>query len=311
MNAPTLSPQGLQPGGLSRRAALIVAFIGLAAVSHAVIFIRLADAPALVIALARVALATAVFAPFGWWAARRIAGLDAPTRRRSILLSLLAGLFLALHFASWIASLERVTIAESTVLVSLTPVWVALIDLALGRGAPGRALGLAILLCLAGTGALAFDGAQRVDGDPAGLALAAAGGLFMALYLVAGRGARAVLPTPSYVGLCYGAASALLLGSVLTLGLPLTGHTGETLLALLALGLVSQVIGHTSYNWTLSTLPPVFVAICLLGEPVLGSLFGWLYLGEAIPPGAAAGGVLILTGIALAVRAEMRAAKAG
>ena len=291
MTAPDLSRPAL-----SRKTALIVALIGLAAVSHAVIFIRLADE----------ALATLVFAPFGLIAARRLGGLAGASRRRVVLLSLAAGLFLALHFASWIASLERITIAESTVLVSLTPLWVALIDALAGRGRPGPALLVSIGLCLAGTGVLAFDGAQRVDGDPLGLALAAAGGLCMALYLVAGRGARERLPTPAYVTLCYGTASVLLLAGALATGAALSGYSGETWLALAALGLVSQVIGHTSYNWTLSTLPPVFVAICLLGEPVFGSLFGWLYLGEAIPPGAAIGGALILGGIWIAIRAELR-----
>lgn len=292
---------------LTRRAALVVALIGLAAVSHAVIFIRLADeAPALVIALARVALATAVFAPFGLIAARRLRGVGGLGRAGAT--AALAGIFLALHFASWIASLERITIAESTVLVSLTPLWVALFDAASGRGVPGRALLAAIGLCLAGTAILAFEGARRVDGDGLGLLLAAAGGFCMAAYLVAGRGARAVLPTPAYVSVCYGTASVLLAGAVVAAGAPVTGYAAGTVAALLALGLVSQVIGHTSYNWTLATLPPVLVAILLLGEPVFGSLLGWLYLGEAIPPAAAGGGVLILAGIWIAIRAEMRQA---
>jgi drug/metabolite transporter (DMT)-like permease len=292
---------------LPRKTALIVALIGLAAVSHAVIFIRLADdAPAFVIALARVALATAVFAPFGLMAARRLGGIDAGVKRRAGLLSLVAGLFLALHFASWIASLERITIAESTVLVSLTPLWVAILDSVMGRGRPTRALFLSILLCLAGTAILAFEGARRVDGDPIGLALAAAGGVFIAFYLVIGRDVRTVLPTSAYVTVCYGSAALFLAGAVFATGAPILGYGMETYAALLALGLVSQVIGHTSYNWTLSTLPPAFVAICLLGEPVIGALLGWLYLGEVVPVAAALGGVLILAGIWLAIRAEIR-----
>lgn len=303
---------------LSRGAALIVALIGLAAVSHAVIFIRLAEeAPALVIAFARVGLATAVFAPFGMMAARRLSR-SGPVGRQAIgraaAISVLAGLFLALHFASWIASLERITIAESTVLVSLTPLWVALFDAVSGRGVPGRALIAAIALCLLGTAVLAFGGVSRVDGDPTGLLLAGAGGICMAAYLVAGRGARAVLPTSVYVTLCYGAAALLLAVGILVGGAPvgdIGGFGARTVIALLALGLVSQVIGHTSYNWTLSTLPPVLVAILLLGEPVFGSLLGWLYLGEAIPTAAAVGGGVILAGLWIAIRAEMRLAASG
>ena len=294
---------------LTRTTALFIALIGLVAVSHGVIFVRLAgDAPALLIAMARVAIATAVIMPFGVMAARNMKGLAAATLHRAVLLSLLAGLFLALHFASWITSLERISIAESTVLVSLTPMWVALIDLVSGRGMPTRGLLVAIAFCLLGTLILALDGAQRLDGDPVGLALAVAGGLFMALYLVSGRRARTVLPTSSYATLCYGTAALLLAAAVFSLEIPATGYSPATYGALLALGLVSQVIGHTSYNWTLATLPPVFVAICLLGEPVLGALLGWLYLGETVTVAAIGAGILILTGVAIAIRGEMRRA---
>lgn len=294
---------------LNRRTALIVALVGLFAVSHGVIFIRLAgDAPALLIALARVAIATAVIAPFGLFALSVRPELPAGAMRRAVVASLLGGLFLALHFASWITSLERVSIAESTILVSLTPVWVALIDVATGRGMPNRRLLLAISLCLTGTLILAFDGAQRFDGDPTGLLLAVAGGLFMALYLISGRKARAVLPTSSYATLCYGTAALMLGAAVCALDVEVTGYGWPTYAALLALGLVSQVIGHTSYNWTLATLPPAFVAICLLGEPVLGALLGWLYLGEAVTVPAIGAGVLILTGVGIAIRGEMRRA---
>ncbi|MDF1733967.1 MAG: DMT family transporter [Minwuia sp.] len=290
---------------LNRRTALIVALIGLLAVSHGVIFIRLAgEAPALLIAFARVAIATAVLAPFGLLALPARAGLPAGALRRAVVASLLGGLFLALHFASWITSLERISIAESTILVSLTPVWVALIDGISGRGLPNRGLLLAILLCLTGTLVLAIDGAQRLDGDPLGLLLAVAGGLFMALYLVSGRQARTVLPTSSYATVCYGTAALLLGMAVLGMDIRITGHGWHTWAAMLALGLVSQVIGHTSYNWTLASLPPAFVAICLLGEPVLGALLGWLYLAEPVTTTAALSGILILAGLAVAIRGE-------
>lgn len=292
---------------LNRRTALIVALVGLFAVSHGVIFIRLAgDAPALLIALARVAIATAVIAPFGLFALSVRTELPAGAMRRAVVASLLGGLFLALHFASWITSLERVSIAESTILVSLTPVWVALIDVATGRGMPNRRLLLAIALCLTGTLVLALDGAQRLDGDPTGLLLAVAGGLFMALYLISGRRARAVLQTSSYATLCYGTAALLLGAAVCALEVEVTGYGWPTYAALLALGLVSQVIGHTSYNWTLATLPPAFVAICLLGEPVLGALLGWLYLAEPVTVAAVVAGLLILPGITMAISAEIR-----
>lgn len=286
----------------SHRTAVLVALLGLAAVSHAVIFIRLADeAPALLIALARVAIATAVFLPFAMSGARRMT-----VDRRSFFLALAAGGFLALHFAGWITSLERVSIAESALLVSLTPIWLAAVDLLRGRGRPDGALAAAIGLCLLGTAVIGWDGFRRATGDPVGLGLALAGGVAMAGYLLCGKEVRARLPTSVYVGLCYGTAATVLGVAVLSSGAPIFGYGTQTYIAMAALGLVAQVGGHTAYNWTLNRLSPVFVGICLLGEPVLGSILGWIYLSEAIPALTLAGGTAILLGLALAIRGEVR-----
>ena len=284
-----------------RKTAVIVALLGLAAVSHAVIFIRLADAPSLLIAAARVAIATVVFAPF----MLRSGGL-ARTSGRDRLFAVLAGAALALHFGTWIGSLARVTIAESALLVSLTPVWVALYRVFWQRLPITKALTAAIALALIGTAVIAADGLRRPSGDPAGLGLAVVGGIAMAAYLVIGNDLRRRLPTVTYVSLCYGSATVFLAVAVAVAGIAVSGYGWSTFAALMALGLVSQVGGHTAYNWTLARLSPVFVGICLLGEPIFGSLLGWFYLGEGIPPGTLFGGGIIITGLALAVRAEAR-----
>jgi drug/metabolite transporter (DMT)-like permease len=65
---------------------------------------------------------------------------------------------------------------------------------------------------------------------------------------------------------------------------------------------ISQLIGHSGYNWSLRHLNPQFVAVVSVGEPVLASMLGWWLLGEAVDWPTGAGGVLILAGIALAVR---------
>ncbi|CAN0592044.1 unnamed protein product, partial [Laminaria digitata] len=69
--------------------------------------------------------------------------------------------------------------------------------------------------------------------------------------------------------------------------------------------LVSQVIGHTSYNHSLGRVSPIFVAICLLGEPIIGGFLGLVYFNEAIPAMTLLGGVPILVGLWCAIRAEM------
>src|SRR5699024_3708780 len=101
--------------------------LGILAVSTAAIFIRYAqaEAPSLVIAAYRLSLAALLIAPFAL--SRRRAELAA-LGRRDLWLALLSGFFLALHFAPWITSLEYTTVASSVVLVTTTPLWVALLS---------------------------------------------------------------------------------------------------------------------------------------------------------------------------------------
>ena len=80
------------------------------------------------------------------------------------------------------------------------------------------------------------------------------------------------------------------------------GYDVRTWWALAAMAAVSQLIGHSGYNWSLRHLNPLFVAVVSVGEPVLASVLGWGLLGEAVDWRTALGGLLILAGIALAVR---------
>ena len=66
------------------------------------------------------------------------------------------------------------------------------------------------------------------------------------------------------------------------------------------MAVISQLIGHSGYNWSLRHLDPLFVAVVSVGEPVLASLLGWWLLGEALNWRTGEGGLLILVGIALA-----------
>lgn len=285
----------------SRRLALIVAMIGLIGISHSVIFIRLAgDAPALFLAVMRVGVATLVFAPFAWRA--RGGGLTG----RQIALSVAAGLFLALHFAVWIESVQRLTIAESALLVSLAPIWVIFLEFTLFGRRPSRAHLLSAGLCLGGVALIGFDGLTNPQGDPLGLLLALIGGIAAAGYFMAGKTVREDVPTSLYVTICYGvAALALGIGFAGT-GPDLDAITQTAWMAAIALGLAGQVVGHSSYNFAMGRLSPVFVAICLLGEPVVGTLLGLAYLGEAVPTATLIGGIPIMIGLWIAVRAEMR-----
>lgn len=272
---------------------LIVLGIALLAVSNGAIFARIAEAPALAIAAWRVGLAALVVLPLAA-AVRRPGSRD----RRALACAAGAGAMLALHFATWIASLDHTTIARSVLFVSTSPIWIAVLQFLGGRGLPSRRTLVALALAIAGS--VVVSGGSRAGGGWWGDALALAGGLAMAAYFLFSRAAQSQLPFRSYLGIAYGVAAVVLWAAVLQSGTQATGFDTRTWWALAGMAVVSQLIGHSGYNWSLRHLDPLFVAVASVGEPALAAALGWWLLGEPVDSRTGSGGVLILAGIALA-----------
>jgi drug/metabolite transporter (DMT)-like permease len=285
-----------QAGERGRAAPYVVLGVALLAVSNGAIFARLAAAPPLAIAAWRVGLALLVVLPLALTARH-----PARASRSAYACAVGAGALLAVHFATWIASLEHTTIARSVLLVSTSPIWVAVLQFLAGRGAPSRSTLAALALAAAGA-AIVSSGGHGGEGALLGDLLAVAGGIAMAGYFLLSRESQKELPFRTYLGIAYGIAGLLLWAAVMLTGTQSTGYDMRTWWALAAMAAVSQLIGHSGYNWSLRHLNPLFVAVVSVGEPVLASVLGWWLLGEAVDWRTGAGGLLILAGIALAVR---------
>lgn len=275
--------------------------LGILAVSTGAIFARLADAPALVTAAYRVGLAVVVLAPLTWFTARQeLCSLS----RRDLALAVLSGFFLALHFAFWISSLDYTSVSNSVVLVNTNPLWVGIMTPFLTGDRLRPLMIVSILISVAGgvligAGDLAV-GTQVLWGD----LLAILGGICAAAYLLLGRNLRSHLSLLAYVTVCYGSAALILWGLVLALGLPLAGFTTGTWASFAGLALVSQVMGHTSYNWALKWCSAGLIAISLLGEPVISSILAFFLFDEGFTALKLLGGGCILASIYIAARAE-------
>jgi drug/metabolite transporter (DMT)-like permease len=284
-------------GEPARAAPFAVLGVALLAVSFGAIFARMAAAPALAIAAWRVGLAALVAVPLAAIARER-----APGGARSLACAAGAGLLLALHFATWIASLGHTTVARSVLFVCTSPIWVALIQFFAGRGAPTRQTVAALALAVAGA-AVVTGGGHTGDAALLGDLLALAGGFAMAGYFLLSREAQAGLAFRSFLGLAYGVAAAALWMAVLATDTTAAGFDARTWWALAGMAAVSQLVGHSGYNWSLRHLNPLFVAVVSVGEPVLASMLAWWLLGEPLEPRTGAGGLLVLAGIALATLA--------
>jgi drug/metabolite transporter (DMT)-like permease len=272
------------------------------AVSFSALFVRLATAPPLIIATYRLLFTFLALAPFTLMKRGTLAALD----RRQVTLSALSGLFLALHFVTWFTSLRYTSVASSTVLVTLQPVFVVLGSLIFFKERIPRLAALGGLLALAGSviiGAADVQiGMRALFGDL--LALLAA--VMISGYLLIGRRLRRDIPLEGYTFVTYGTSSLALVGATLVTGTPFSGYPPRDWLLFLALALVCTVMGHTVFNWALKHVQASVVSVSILGEPLGAILWAGIFLGEPPTLRQVAGGAVIFSGLYLFTRVAAR-----
>jgi drug/metabolite transporter (DMT)-like permease len=297
---------------------LLGLLFGILAVSAASIFIRYAQgyAPSLVIAAYRLVLASLILAPLAVLRYRselRLLGLT------QLGLALLSGFFLALHFATWITSLEYSSVASSVVLVSTTPLWVALLTpFTLKERLPRPVIAGMVLALVGGTviglsdtctwsaGSLACPPlGEFVRGDAfLGNLLALTGALMAAAYILIGRSLRTRMSLIPYIFVVYGMGALVLVVLMFGAGHSPLGYPPPAYVWLLLLALFPQLLGHSTFNWALRYLSAAYVSIALLGEPVGSTILAYFLLQETPTNLKIFGAILILAGIIFASQSE-------
>jgi drug/metabolite transporter (DMT)-like permease len=231
--------------------------------------------------------------------------------RKQVVLAVVSGLFLALHFVAFIASLAYTSVANAVVLVATVPLWVALVSPWLLGERAGRSVVVGMCLALAGSVVIVVSDAiaagdkqvaafssRALIGD--GLALC--GAWAAAAYLMLGRRLRANIPVLPYVFLVYGMAALILNVAVLVCGVNPLGYGAEPYLWIGLLALVPQLLGHSAFNWALGHLPASVVSVALLGEPVGAATLAFLLFGELPHPLILPGAGLVVFGLVFAAR---------
>jgi drug/metabolite transporter (DMT)-like permease len=271
--------------------------IGIIAISTASIFIKLCDAPVLIIATYRMVLASLALMPFachektwrGW-------------ERSDLGWLFLSGLFLSFHFAFWIASLKYTSVASSVVLVTTHPIFVGFGGWLFLKERLGLNLIFGIALSVLGSGLIGYGDMSLSKEALMGDGLALLGAITASGYLLVGRKMRKDRDLLSYIFPVYSTAGLTLILLALIFQKPFFGYSSSTYLFLFLLALVPQLMGHTTFNWALKYLPASLVAITILGEPIGSTLLAYLILGEGLTVWKVLGGILILTGFLIALR---------
>jgi len=277
----------------------ITLLVGVLSVSFAAIFIRLADAPPLVIATYRLTIASVILIPIA--SIKSMRGLK-KLPRRDMLLILLSSVFIALHFALWITSLSYTSIASSVILVTSHPAFVAIVSYFLWGERLSKLTVSGIVVALVGVIVINYGGFTFGPRAILGDLLALIAGFAMGAYLIIGGQLRARIDILSYLTIIYTGAAVILLVATASFGYSFFGYSPLTYLMLILLALVPQLIGHSCLNLAVRLIPVTFVSVAILGEPVGATLLGALILSEMPTVNEIVGGLLVLGGIFMVLR---------
>lgn len=288
----------------SRNAYAVLA-VGVAIVATASILIRYAQAagmPSLTIAAGRLLIAALILTPLVFHRGMRpIYQLS----KRHLGLALLSGFCLAVHFATWITSLEYTSVASSVTLVATNPLWVGIASLFILKERLHAALLAGIALTLVGTFLIGVGdtaaGAQT-KAPLLGNTLALIGAISASAYLLIGRALRERLPLLHYIWLAYGSAALFLLIAATGTASQWRDWPPIAYFCVLALAIGPQLLGHTAFNWSLRRVPAAFVAVAILGEPIGSALLAWWLFNERVAGMQLIGMAVILIGILIAAR---------
>jgi drug/metabolite transporter (DMT)-like permease len=275
-----------EDSGVSPARVWLLLVVALCGVSASGPLMAATAAPALAIAFWRNGAAALVLAPHAL--TRHEVKLE-----RDVIL---AGVFLAGHFATWVSALKLTSVAAAIALVSLQVVWVALGE-AITGAKPSRAVVAGSALALGGVLVITGVDFQLSRDALKGDVLALLGGVFAAGYVIAGSRVRAHTTTVAYTFACYGICAVVIAGAALVSGTALVGFSARDWFLIAALTVSAQFLGHSIVNHLLAFVAPVVMSLVLLLEVPMASMLAAIFLAEALPWGTYVGLALILAGL--------------
>ena len=270
--------------------------IGVIGISLSSILVKLSTAPSAVTAAWRLMWTVALMTPVVLGRAEVRQELFS-CGRRTVLLSCISGLFLAVHFALWFESLRHTSVASSTTIVCTEVVWVSLGYCLFLKGRISLRAGFAMGASLLGSVLIALADSGSGGGHLYGDVLALAAAMAVAVYTLIGRVVRSSVSTAVYTYLVYSACALALVAVCGAQGDSLAAwDTGAVLVGML-LAVFSTILGHSIFSWCLKYFSPSFVSASKLCEPVVAGFLAIFLFGEIPGLLQLTGGGLILGGV--------------
>ena len=285
---------------------LIPLIVGMVAISFAPILVRYSEAPVSVQGMYRMLFTVLLMLPFG---TKQLAKLKDITRKDWMLLAL-AGFFLALHFWLWMASLNYTSIASSTIILTLEPVFV-MIGAYFAFGDKIGKLAFAGLTVALGGAVVVGSGDFGLSGEEfKGDLLSFFGMLAVVANLLLAKVILRRVPSYLYSLVTFAVAFVCFAAFNGASGYGFAGYPPGEWLIFALLAIVPTVLGHMIFNWLLQYVNPTTISMSVLAEPVGASLLGWMLFRETPTAFQWIGGAFIILGLLLYMKNETTRAPA-
>lgn len=272
--------------------------IGVVSVALSAIFVKLSTAEAGVIAFYRMLFSVLIMLPVFWFKYRREVSIFS---KKDWIYSSIAGIFLAFHFIFWFESLNYTSVASSTVLVTLQPIFAFLGTYFFFKERLSIKTILSAVVAILGSFIISW-GDFKVSGTALyGDLLALIGCALITGYLLFGQDVRKRISLITYTFVVYSISTVTLLVYVLMKGESLGPHPSADWFWFILLALIPNLLGHTLFNWSLKWVSTNVISIAILFEPVGASILAYYVFQETLSASQITGGIVVITGILLFV----------
>lgn len=272
--------------------------IGVISVALSAIFVKLATADAGVIAFYRMLFSVLLMFPVFWMKYRSEISI---LKKRDWIYSLIAGVFLAFHFIFWFESLNYTSVASSTVLVTLQPIFAFAGTYFFFKERLSIKTILSAVIAILGSFIIAWGDFQVSGTALYGDLLALIGCALITGYLLFGQDVRKRISLITYTFIVYSISTVTLLVYVLAKGESLGPHPPSDWFWFIMLAIIPNLLGHTLFNWSLKWVSTNVISIAILFEPVGASILAYYVFHETLSASQITGGIVVIMGILLFV----------
>lgn len=270
--------------------------IGAIAVSTSAILVKLAHAPAGIIATYRLLFTVFLMAPLFF--TKYFKELK-DIRKKEWLYSIISGVLLAFHFIFWFESLNYTSVASSVVLVALQPIFAFIGTYVFFKERISVGAFFSGIIAIIGSIIISW-GDFKISGMALwGDFLALTAAIWVTAYFLFGQSVRKQISLVTYTFVVYSISSITLIIYDVIMGYSFFTYSKQDWIVFLLLAIIPTLLGHTLFNWAIRWLSTSVISMSILFEPVGAAILAYFILNEVLTLTQFVGGVIVLLGLFL------------